>query len=345
LDDTESDLAGAILLGLDDPTKGSISKLLNKVSVLRSAAWRKIASILRTRFGELSDVEIAFLVLALEKVLTVEYAAKSPDVSQIVKTTRFEGFVLADWMNRTARADIDRIQQAILIGIAQGQSASEIVTRVVGSKAQKGRNGVTKTSRSNLSTVIRTGTIGTSSAARTIFALDNKAVFAEELYVATLDSRTTPICRGFDGKIFPVGIGPIPPLHFNCRSLRVPVISEDAIGTRDAKALVQAKLVSDFSKGAAQKRNDLAFGQKGAYDKFERKELINNVGDVPDKVTYSEWLAVQTVAVQNDILGPTRGKLFRSGKIKLTQFVNRSGDEIPLDELMKKHEAAFAALN
>jgi SPP1 gp7 family putative phage head morphogenesis protein len=35
-------------------------------------------------------------------------------------------------------------------------------------------------------------------------------------YVATLDTRTSAICRALDGKEFPYGKGPMPPQHFNC---------------------------------------------------------------------------------------------------------------------------------
>ena len=66
-------------------------------------------------------------------------------------------------------------------------------------------------------------------------------------------------------------------------------------------------------------------------------------GQVPAKVNYQQWLSAQSAELQDDILGPTRGKLFREGGLTLDNFVNRQGDQIPLDELMKKHKAAFEA--
>lgn len=42
-------------------------------------------------------------------------------------------------------------------------------------------------------------------------------------YSAILDDRTTPICRGLHGKKFKLGTEPIPPMHFNCRSILVPI--------------------------------------------------------------------------------------------------------------------------
>lgn len=51
-------------------------------------------------------------------------------------------------------------------------------------------------------------------------------VFTYEQFVAILDSRTTKLCRGLDGKRYRLGEGPIPPLHMNCRSNRVLVLPD-----------------------------------------------------------------------------------------------------------------------
>lgn len=42
-------------------------------------------------------------------------------------------------------------------------------------------------------------------------------------YSAILDNVTSDICESLDGKVFKAGEQPIPPLHFNCRSLLIPI--------------------------------------------------------------------------------------------------------------------------
>ena len=74
---------------------------------------------------------------------------------------------------------------------------------------------------------------------------ENSRVVDAYQYSAILDGRTSQICAGLHGKIFKKGTEPIPPLHFNCRSILVPItifepheISEEAGGkieTRDPK--------------------------------------------------------------------------------------------------------------
>lgn len=51
----------------------------------------------------------------------------------------------------------------------------------------------------------------------------NSGVVAAYQYSAILDNQTSDICAGLDGKIFVAGTEPIPPLHFNCRSVLIPI--------------------------------------------------------------------------------------------------------------------------
>ncbi len=52
---------------------------------------------------------------------------------------------------------------------------------------------------------------------------DSTGVVAAYQYSAVLDDRTSDICAGLDGKIFEAGSEPIPPMHFNCRSVLIPI--------------------------------------------------------------------------------------------------------------------------
>jgi hypothetical protein len=64
---------------------------------------------------------------------------------------------------------------------------------------------------------------------------------------------------------------------------------------------------------------------------------------LPAKISYQQWFSRQSVAFQNDVLGPTRAKLFRTGRVTLDKFVNRRGDEILLADLAASDAAAFRA--
>jgi SPP1 gp7 family putative phage head morphogenesis protein len=122
--------------------------------------------------------------------------------------------------------------------------------------------------------------------------------------VATLDSRTTFICMSLDGKIFPVNSGPIPPLHYRCRSQRVPIIKE-----KFRIPIKGATRASEF-------------------------------GPVDSQMTYQGFLKRQPKERQNEILGIERAKAFRRG-LPIDKFVNNRNVKLTLDQLRARFPDKF----
>jgi len=119
--------------------------------------------------------------------------------------------------------------------LLSGQTTDEIVRDLVGTlqKDQKGSlsrllaqgGSATKSANGQVMTIVRT-TVNqvTNTASQSVYKA-NPDVTEEYRYVATLDSRTTPICRDLDGQIFKYNEGPVPPQHFGCRSTTVAVVN------------------------------------------------------------------------------------------------------------------------
>jgi SPP1 gp7 family putative phage head morphogenesis protein len=63
-----------------------------------------------------------------------------------------------------------------------------------------------------------------------------------------------------------------------------------------------------------------------------------------ERETYQDWLKRQSKAVQDDILGPSRGKLYREGGYSVSRFVDESGQKYTLDDLRKKDADTFVEL-
>ena len=126
-------------------------------------------------------------------------------------------------------------------------------------------------------------------------------------YVATLDSRTSAICRALDGKVFKYGQGPTPPQHFGCRSTIVAVIKDSLLGP---------------SKVAKRASAD---------------------GPVPIDTTYGKWLHDQPAAVQADVLGPSKVPYFNRLASKygpekaIAKMVSEDGSELTLKQLQKRY--------
>ena len=64
-------------------------------------------------------------------------------------------------------------------------------------------------------------------------------------------------------------------------------------------------------------------------------------GPVDANLSYGDWLKKQPAEVQDDVLGASRGKLFRDGGLKIEAFANERGRELTLDELRARVPSAF----
>ncbi len=357
MDATEKDMADKIRRGLAS-NKGlttpadvrRLQTLMKAIKATRLTATSQITELWVRELRELAKAEPFFVDGALKTVVPVVLETVIPStrlLQSIVTTKPFEGKVMRKWARQFQLGDLNRIEDQIKIGLVQGESSAAIARRVVGTARLKGRNGVTEISRRHAATITRTAVNAISNQAKRAYYLENSELFSKELYVATLDSRTTPICSSLDGKTFPLGEGPIPPLHMNCRSLRIAVINNQVIGERPARAFTQKQLLREFTKKQGIKpvtsRGALPRGTKGPFDTFSRGRMRELTGTIPAKVSYQQWLNRQPAMFQDDVLGKTRGALFRRGDLKLDKFVNRAGDQIPLSQLARIEREAFIA--
>lgn len=358
LDATEADLRKEIAnrlrrhTGTNRPADlARKEKLLAEIDKIRGPAWKGVEKLWRQELNALAINEPKFMAALLDTVLPVQLETTLPTASQlraIVTARPFEGKVLKDWAASANATDVARIQGQIQVGLVQGEDLGAITRRVVGTVRLNGTNGVTELARRDAETITRTAVNHVANQARRDFFAENADIVDKELFIATLDSRTTPVCRSYDGDVFPLGVGPIPPLHMRCRSLRTALLDAEAIGQRPMKPVTEKMLVREFARKngypPTSSRDDLPHGTRGAFDDFARKRTRELIGRVPAKTTYAEFLARQSREFQDDVLGTTRGRLFRAGELDLKAFVDRTGAEIPLRELAKMHAAAFRAV-
>jgi SPP1 gp7 family putative phage head morphogenesis protein len=362
LDATEQDIADKIRARLANAPGGltgsyevrRMQALQDQITTIRQKAWDKANDDLKSQMTQLSLAESVSFGNTVTIVLPVTINVVQPSarlLRSIALSRPFQGRVLNDWARDMAADDIRRIHNAIQVGMTEGQSMDAIVRRVIGTGALNYADGVTELTRSNVQSIVRTAVMHISNHSRAAWMQENTDIIASERFVATLDSRTTPICRANDGKEFDVGTGPQPPLHFGCRSLRVAVLDGTLLGDRPAKPYTENLLARQYAEengfDDVSTRDDLPHGTKGDFDKWKAGEIRNIVGPVPADTTYQEWLGGQSNAFQDDLLGPTRAKLFRDGDLKLDRFVNRQGDELTLHELASREADAFrsAGLN
>lgn len=290
--------------------------------------WKTINELVRKELVGLAFGESVWIAQTLSEALPVVFGPKMPPPKQlrgIVFARPFQNRILRDWLGTYQLGDRRRMMDEIRTGLLFDETPTQIGRRIFGTRALGGTDGVREITRRGAQTLAQTATSAISNATRQAVYLANKRIIPRELYVATLDSRTTPICQSLDGQEFPVGEGAIPPVHMNCRSIRVPVVDGRPLGSRPATGVFKGRLGN--LRGPAR-----------------RREVAKLTGKVPASTTYNTFLRNSDAAFQDNVLGPTRGRLFRAGEFDVQGFVDNSGDRFTLRQLYEQKPQAFQKL-
>ena len=226
-------------------------------------------------------------------------------LNSIINSRPFEGDLLKKWWSRLNVKAQNDITQQIQIGITEGETTQQIIRRLAGSKAGQFMDGAFGGLRRNVAATVQTATNHVSTHAREMTYKANEDIVKGVQIVATLDHRTTEICMEQDGKVYDIDDGPRPPFHWNCRTTTVPVL----------KSLKEMGFKSPD---------------------FPPATRASMKGQVPARQTYGPWLRKQPAAVQDDILGKAKGKLYRKHKLPVSAFVDDKRRVLTLKQLRKK---------
>lgn len=143
-------------------------------------------------------------------------------VESIVISDPFDGKILGEWLDEQKLATQLRVKQTIRLGVLNGLSTSKIVDALY---AEPGNPFVG--ARRNAEVMVRTASAHvTSQASLKTF---ERVGFGSYQLSAVLDSRTTPVCRALDGKIYKTSDKgrKVPPFHPGCRTVMIAVTEDD----------------------------------------------------------------------------------------------------------------------
>ena len=225
--------------------------------------------------------------------------------------------ILEPFIKETEAAQIKKVSDLIRIGYMTGRTSPQIAKDIAGKGGY-----LDKQNRTAIKAMVRTATNHVSNIARQKTYDDNDDIIAGYEIVATLDGRTSDICKGYDGLIVKRNdkVKPMPPFHVNCRTTTSPVLdarysADDEEGTRASAGVTGGKQV-DANK------------------------------------SYYQWLKDQGAQGTNgkafvvDVLGKERADLFLNGGLSIDKFKQLTMDELfrplPLSELRKKESLQMA---
>jgi len=220
----------------------------------------------------------------------------------------------------------ERFSQVVRQGLLTGEPTPEIARRLIGSLqfGESTRNvrqliaaggQATAVADNQVLALVRTSVNQVANTASQQVYEANQDITKRYRYVATLDTRTSSICRALDGREFEYGKGPLPPQHFNCRSTTVPVIDPDILPPSETATRASAS------------------------------------GQVPINESYGQWLAkkqqgetdADLLRRQAQALGARKVPYFRLLSEKygpnaaIAKLVRDDGSELTLDQLRARY--------
>ena len=223
---------------------------------------------------------------------------------------------------------------AVKAGYSQGETVNQIAGRI--------RTVTEGLSKSQSESLARTGVQHYAVQARQAMAKANADVIDREIPIVTFDNRTSIVCAGIASKYpkgWPNGESPIgyPPYHYQCRTAIGHLVKgqESIDGTRAAIGGQKgAEAAEQFEK--KQGRTDRRFRYRG------KKDLdVFNPAQISAKTGIDDWMRSQPDWFIESNLGVTKAKLFKEGKMKLSQFTDATNRPLTLDELRILDADAF----
>ena len=220
LDQVKRDIIRKLTDGpeLSEYSRRQQEQLLASVGELHRDIYREVNKKLDSEFDQTAvdqsgkfagDVEAATGagIRRLSATKAIEAARSRP----------LQGKFLKDWLTDLEPAHRARVAQALRISFFEGENISNATRRL--------REAV-NISGNGLRTLIRTSNSHIASSVQGATMEANSDIVNEYEWRSTLDGRTTPICQSRDGQRYPVGKGPLPPAHLQCRSTTTAILKD-----------------------------------------------------------------------------------------------------------------------
>jgi len=309
LKEVEKDLVAKLRV-MDMNSEWSIARIdaqLQSVRTIMSEGYSLIGKELTQQMKDAAVYEQDWQIKAIDEStpIVLDMTAVAPvTLFAAIESKPLQGKIIKEWIDKLDADSYARIQDAVRIGLVEGQSYSDVVKRITGTKALQYTDGVMALNARQTQALVSTAMAHATNTARDEFYQNNNDLFSGLQWVSTLDGRTTSICQARDGKIYPLDSGVRPPAHFRCRSAMVSVLkSWQALGIKNPDGRTRASLS----------------------------------GQVAQTETYQTWLQKQPHEFQDEVLGKQKAQLFRDG-MSLDRFVDASGKTLTLEQLKKIEE-------
>lgn len=305
---------------------------------------RQVGKVLNENYGKIKKESIS----NLKKLSIIESNKTGTDINNIlgadifdirlseenlrsiVDNTLIEGKVIKNWWDKQKDNFSDKFQsqmvdatKAVQIGTVKGEGLNELIKRVVGTATSPG---IMKIARKEATSLLRTSINQVANESRQLLYQANEDLISGYQIIATLDLRTTDLCRALDGLKYKYNsvtglYTPIshdmnwrgyPPFHWSCRTTIISLL----------KSFFELIKSPNISKK-----------QLKALDSLPNSTRTQWMGTIEGDMTYNKWLKGQSKENQIIVLGKKRQKIWKEKGLSMKDLIHQDGSPLTLKEL------------
>lgn len=313
LSELEEGILARLPANLTSFSRTRLNQQLKTLKDFQNDLYNTYISQLNGSLGDIAAAEGAFEAGLLRSALlkNSSFEVASPALHQIMTALRTtplsigangSGKLLAPFIADWKKAQIETVNGIIRQGWFEGQTVNQMASGVKSSIAGQ----TTRTAQA----IVRTSINHASQVARSATWAANDDLVVGWRFLAVFDERTSNECRSIAAldRTYPLGKGPLPPRHPNCRSTTIPEL--------DNRYAIDE---SSFTRSA-----------KGATGGQQVKASMNDYA----------WLKTQPKEFIVDSIGKTRADLLLSGKLTNKEFakftLNARLEPLTIEEMIKK---------
>ena len=307
-----NDIIDDLTLSIKGADSDIIRKNLNATIRDLKAKITPDLDFVETDLKALSVNEATYTASSVNAVIGADIISKIPPqktLERIYHTSLIEGATINDWYTSLTKSMQVDTERAVRKGVYLGETNHELSKRLgnVLGKTPRQSESITKTA---VSTV-------TNQARQEVWE-SNEDIISNYEHLSVMDSRVSFICSSRDSATWGLdhkgtnALGKkyryqVPPLHFNCRSLLIPIL----------------KSWEELNLGEL---SELPKGTKTSMD-----------GEVSSGTSFNSWLKSKDEKFVTEYLGKGRADLYLSGKITLSDLVGQQGKTLTIAELKEKY--------
>lgn len=291
-------------------TKKRYQTIFTQITQLTNSLKKDLENGIKITAEELAQYELQYINKLMTQATVQGFTPDVPSLKQVIVAAKGDvaGKVIAasstgalktigDGLNTFTKRQRKIVTQSIRDGYANGDTVPTIIKSM-------GDILNSKRERQYATSLSRTIVNKLAADTRQAFYEENDDVITGYQWIATLESNTCEECAALDGVMFDKDDFTPPPVHYNCRCSYIamidPALKVTTSSTRPAKS-------------------------------------EDGVEQVSGNTTYNSWLRSQSAAFQDEVLGKTKGEMFRNG-YSVKDFVDDNYKPYTVDELRRADE-------